>query len=60
MIINFGEIMGSDFSMEQLVKKHSEEKTDGFLRFLNKICSKEEGGGGWEEKDVDVQNKYII
>ena len=43
--------MGSDFSMEQLVKKHTEEKTDGFLRFLNKIRSKD-GGGGWGKKDV--------
>ncbi len=57
MIINFKEILGSDYSMENLVKRHTKEKTEGCLRFLNEICPIE--GPKWEKNDVEVDDSGI-
>ena len=52
LIINFNYILGTDFSMESLVKTHTKEMTPGCLRFLNKIC--QIVGRDWEKDDVEV------
>jgi len=40
IILNFPEILGSDKSMELLFERHSEEKTEGYLKFINWIYNK--------------------
>ncbi len=57
IILNFPRILDSDYSMELLFERHSEEKTTGYLNFLNHI-----GKGKWCKEDLEfkrVENLYF-
>jgi len=54
LIINFIDVLGSDHSMECLVKSHTKLKTPGFLRFLKNICHPGIVRQEWKVEDVEV------
>jgi len=62
IILNFPEILGSDKSMELLFERHSEEKTEGYLKFINWIYAKKiepenrsNQNRKWEEDNLDIK-----
>ncbi len=62
IISNFPEILGSDKSMELLFERHSEEKTEGYLKFINWIYNKKiesenrsNQNRKWEEEHLDIK-----
>jgi len=57
LIINFKDILGSDYSMECLFKSHTKLKTPGCLIFLNEICPIAEQE--WKKIDVEVTDSGI-
>jgi len=62
IILNFPEILGSDKSIELLFERHSEEKTEGYLKFINWIYNKKNESENrsnqnrkWKEEHLDIK-----